>query len=168
MRQCNYRKSDKKLIIKQLQSCDPDYNCYTERRNEKPDGASTNGRSAGFHIHLGYENPNVETSVTFVKYFDTFVGIPSVLFDTDSRRRSLYGKAGAFRIQPWGVECRLLSSAMYANNDLIRTVWGCVIQAIDAFNFSAPFPNKDLVQTAINNSDVDLAKQIIEAWSIKI
>ena len=168
MRQCNYRESDKKLIIKQLELCDPDYNCYTECQNEKPDGASTNGRSAGFHIHIGYDNPNVDDSVRLVKYFDTYVGVPSVLFDQDTRRRSLYGKAGSFRLQEWGVECRLLSAAMYATNDLIHVVWQCLQQAIYAFNNGRSLPSSNLVRNAIDTSNVDLAKDIIKAWDIKL
>ena len=148
--------------------CDPDYNCYTECQNEKPDGALTNGRSAGFHIHVGYENPNVATSVQLVKYFDTYVGLPSVLYDTDVRRRTLYGKAGAFRLQPWGVECRMLSAAMYANEKLMRIVWNGVLQAIDAFNHQRMLPDPNLIRKAIDNSDVELAKQLIPTYKIRI
>jgi len=39
-----------------LFGCDIDYNAYTMKANPKPKGTSTNLRSAGFHIHVGYEN----------------------------------------------------------------------------------------------------------------
>ena len=54
------------------------------------------------HLHLGYENPNIDTSLMLVKYLDMYLGVPSVLRDTDSRRRSLYGKAGCFRLCRYG------------------------------------------------------------------
>ena len=151
-----------------LFGCDPDYNCYTESENPKPDGAITNGRSGGFHLHLGYENPNVETSVRFVRYFDAFVGLPSLFYDTDVRRRTLYGKAGAFRLQPWGVECRILSSAMYANEKLMHIVWNGLMQAIDAFNRGRVIPEASLVRKAIDNSDTALAEQLLKKYKIHI
>ena len=33
---------------------------------------------------------------------DAYVGLPSILYDTDAERRKLYGKAGCFRLQPYG------------------------------------------------------------------
>lgn len=85
-----------------LFGCDVDYNAYTEAPNPKPEGSRTNLRSAGFHIHIGYENPNIDTSVLLVKYLDMYLGVPSVIYDKDKRRRSLYGKAGCFRLTSYG------------------------------------------------------------------
>ena len=82
--------------------CSVDYNAYTKMANPKPEGTKTNLRSCGFHLHLGYENPNIDTSLMLVKYLDMYLGVPSVLRDTDSRRRSLYGKAGCFRLCRYG------------------------------------------------------------------
>ena len=53
-------------------------------------------------IHVGYENPDVDTSLALVKYMDVFLGIPSVVKDKDKKRRSLYGKAGCFRLTDYG------------------------------------------------------------------
>lgn len=86
----------------QLFGCDVDYNAYTEAPNPKPEGSKTNLRSAGFHIHIGYKDNNIDTSVALVKYLDMYLGIPSVVKDKDKRRRSLYGKAGSFRLTPYG------------------------------------------------------------------
>lgn len=85
-----------------LFGCDVDYNAYTGQANPKPEGTKTNLRSAGFHIHIGYENPNIDTSVLLVKYLDMYLGIPSVVYDSDKKRRSLYGKAGCFRLTSYG------------------------------------------------------------------
>ena len=79
-----------------LFGCSPDFNAYTEMENEKPDGESTNLRSAGFHIHIGYDNNDIDTSVQLVKYLDLYLGVPAVIDDPDKKRRSLYGKAGSF------------------------------------------------------------------------
>jgi hypothetical protein len=82
--------------------CDIDYNVYTQEPNEKPRGETTNIRSAGCHIHIGYENPDVDTSLTLIKYLDAYLGVPSILKDRDKKRRSLYGKAGCFRLTDYG------------------------------------------------------------------
>lgn len=86
----------------QLFGCDVDYNAYTESPNPKPEGSKTNLRSAGFHIHVGYDNPNIDSSLLIVKYLDMYLGVPSVIYDKDKRRRSLYGKAGCFRLTSYG------------------------------------------------------------------
>lgn len=77
--------------------CSPDYNAWTNSINEKPEGTSTNLRSAGMHQHIGYDNKSAKRSRDIIKALDVFVGVPSVIIDTDTKRRSLYGKAGCFR-----------------------------------------------------------------------
>lgn len=108
----------------------------------------------------------METSVKLVKYFDAYVGLPSLLYDTDVRRRTLYGKAGAFRLQPWGVECRNLSAAMYADEKLMHIVWNGVMNAINAYNNGKRLPIAGQVRSAIDNSDVELARTLINKYDI--
>ena len=45
-----------------LFGCSPDYNVYTQGKNPKPDVPKDGLRSAGMHIHVGYDNPNVDAS----------------------------------------------------------------------------------------------------------
>jgi hypothetical protein len=97
-----------------------------------------------------------------------YVGLPSVLYDTDVRRRTLYGKAGSFRLQPWGVEARLLSAAMYANEKLMKIIWNGTTQAINACENGYRLPDSALVRKAIDTSDVDLAKELIAKYKILI
>jgi hypothetical protein len=149
-----------------LFGCDPDYNAYTEKANPKPQGDRGNLRSAGCHIHIGYPKCNAETSIRLVKYLDAFVGVPSILLDTDTKRRSLYGKAGSFRLQPWGVEYRVLSSKFIENDDLLTWVWYQVEQAVNACHYGLQLPPQDLVIKAINESDKELAKQLIKKYNL--
>jgi len=146
--------------------CDIDFNAYTEEANPKPKGNRTNIRSAGMHIHLGYDYNNIDTSLMLIKYLDMYLGIPSILKDSDKKRRSLYGKAGCFRLKPYGCEYRVLSSALMKDIDLIRFVWRQVSRAITAHNSGYPLANSSDIQTAINNSDVELASKIIKAYTI--
>ena len=150
-----------------LFGCDPDYNAYTEKANPKPKGDASNLRSAGCHIHIGYPKCNPETSVLLVKYLDAFLGLHSVLLDIDKTRRSLYGKAGSFRLQPWGVEYRVLSSYFISNDELLSWVWDRVMIAVNACHYFLQLPPADLVIKAINNSDQALAKELIEKYNLK-
>lgn len=97
--------------------CDPDWNCWTGEENPKPNPFTTL-RTAGGHIHVGYDNPSEEQSVRIVQLCDYLLGLPSVLLDPDNTRRELYGKAGAFRIKPYGVEYRTLSNFWLGSEEL--------------------------------------------------
>lgn len=152
--------------IAQLFGCSVDYNAYTEDVNPKPEGDKTNLRSAGFHIHIGYKGKNTKQSILLVKYLDACLGLPSVILDPDTQRRSLYGKAGAFRLTPYGLEYRVLSSYMMSSPELLDTVWRGIKKAIHMCALEAPLPPADLVLEAINNSDVALANKLISEYQL--
>lgn len=149
-----------------LFGCSVDYNAYTLEPNPKPQGEKTNLRSAGMHIHIGYDNPNTEASLELIRYMDVYLGVPSVLIDADSKRRILYGKAGCFRLTPYGLEYRVLSSYFMSSDELLAFVWKGVISAIDALNHSFVRPTPSSVIAAINNNDTKLAKEICGTYSI--
>ena len=149
--------------------CDVDYNVYTEEMNQKPVCDDKNLRSAGFHIHVGYDGFNTVTSCHLVKMLDVFVGVPSILVDTDTKRRSLYGKAGNFRLQPWGVEYRVLSSFMMSNESLISSVFENTIKAIITYNeIGLMDVDYNMVQHIINDNDKTEAKKFIKKYNIPI
>lgn len=149
--------------------CDADYNAYTEEINQKPVCDDKNLRSAGFHVHIGYDGFNAITSLHLVKMLDVFLGIPSILVDQDTKRRSLYGKAGNFRLQPWGVEYRVLSSFMMSSDNLICSVYNNVMQAINLYNEVGLFEvDYNLVQNIINNNDKSEARKFIKKYNIPI
>lgn len=149
-----------------LFGCSVDYNAYTEEPNPKPKGERTNLRSAGFHIHIGYKDCNVDTSLLLIKYLDMYLGIPSVLKDNDTKRRSLYGKAGCFRLTPYGLEYRVLSSYFLSTKTTLAWVWRGIFRAIRAYNGEYDLIDPKLVQKAINNSDKELAKKLVEEYNL--
>lgn len=149
-----------------LFGCNVDYNAYTEMPNPKPKGEDTNLRSAGFHIHIGYNNCNVDTSLKLVKYLDMYLGVPSVIKDNDTKRRSLYGKAGCFRLTPYGVEYRVLSSYFLSNKITLAWVWKGINRAIDALNRNTLLADSDFVQKAINESDKTIAELLIKSYKL--
>lgn len=143
--------------------CDPDYNAYTEDVNPRPEGTKTNLRSAGFHVHVGYDNKNVKKSLKIIKALDIFLGIPSVLLDKDTKRRSLYGKAGSFRLQPWGVEYRVLSSFMMSTPELTRFVYNQTMAAMrNGELLLNGIWNKVDIQKAINENDTKTAQYVCD------
>ena len=115
---------------------------------------------------MGYENPDVDTSLALVKYMDAFLGIPSVVKDKDKKRRSLYGKAGCFRLTDYGVEYRVLSSTLMSSSSKLFFVWRQLQKALKACQINYSLPSRDLVQKTINNSDVELAEKLITHYNL--
>lgn len=96
--------------------CDPDYCAYTLEENPRPDGERPFRTGAG-HIHIGWgadipvdNSEHHEICASFVKMLDATVGLFMTAIDRDPRRRELYGKAGAYRAKPYGVEYRTPSN----------------------------------------------------------
>jgi hypothetical protein len=154
--------SDQLLTAQALTfGCDKDLNAWTGKYNRSPD-TLTNLRSNGFHIHIGYDDPNTETSFELIKALDLFIGLDSLLMDDDINRRTLYGKAGACRLKPYGVEYRVLSSKLISNPDHIRTVFRKTLQAIDFINSGKRVEEehgKQIVK-AINTNNVEKIKEL--------
>ena len=146
--------------------CDPDFCIYSKGPNVVGGAARTNLRSAGFHIHVGYPEHNIDTSLDMLRYIDAFVGIPSLLYDTDTERRSLYGKAGCFRLQPYGFEYRTLSSFWIANPSRLRFIWKQVMYALHAYERGYNLPNPQVVQDTINNNNIDTARTLIAEFKL--
>lgn len=147
--------------------CSPDYNVYTELPNPRPDGSITTIRSAGTHLHIGYLDNNIDTSLMIVRYLDAYVGIPSVLRDDDTERRKLYGNAGCFRLKPYGVEYRSLGSALIKDTESIIWIWNQVSRAISAYNYLSSLPQSFNVCKAINESNKELAEELVDKYHLE-
>lgn len=118
------------------------------------------------HIHFGYDKPNTNTSIQLIKYFDLCCGVPSVLYDRDTFRRTLYGQAGAFRLCAYGVEARTLSSEML-NDQYLGLMYDQAQLAIEMLNDGLPLPESDLIQRCINTSNEVLARHILDLYGLK-
>lgn len=91
----------------QVFGCDPDYNAWNNcKQNPRPYSSDENLRSCGGHIHVG----TTLASDLVIKSMDLHLGIPALSLDKDTKRRELYGKAGAFRFKSYGCEYRSLSN----------------------------------------------------------
>lgn len=168
-----------------LFGCEPDVNAYTQWVNNKPACEDKTLRSAGGHIHIGYNqtyivpdlnNPNealLAADVTrqqIIKALDLFVGIPMVVHEPENKRKELYGKAGAYRPKTYGVEYRTLSNYYLTSKRLTKLVYNNTVAAIKYLNKIGQIPN-DLaffVQNVINTSNVEEANYLIKEFKISI
>lgn len=95
-----------------------------------------------------------------------YLGVPSVIKDDDTKRRYLYGKAGCFRLTPYGLEYRVLSSYFLSNKITLSWVWRGIQKAIEAFNDGYPLADPTLVQKAINESNREIAESLIKQYNL--
>lgn len=122
--------------------CNPDFNAYTMAPNESPD-SSNPFRTGSGHVHIGFCEPNDMNANDFfhfmkccqiAKELDFYLGLPSLHWDSDNRRRELYGKAGAFRPKPYGMEYRVLSNAWVNEDKLMGFVFDQTQKAMENFD----------------------------------
>lgn len=111
--------------------CSPDFNAWTGAANPPPnDPSNPTLRTASGHIHIGWTDGVDSTDPThvghcqeLVKQLDFYLGGWSLQKDPDPVRRNLYGKAGACRYKPYGVEYRVLSNFWISSKVMRRMVW---------------------------------------------
>lgn len=166
---CNVKFQDIDLVHPQANEigCSPDL-CVYDLCFKEPKSYKDNWRAVAGHIHIGYDNPTEETSIQLAKAFDLFVTLPSVLLDSDDRRRKLYGQAGSIRFKPFGVEVRTLSNFWCFDNNLIKWVFDNTIEACKFVNINGIITNEKDIQKAINTYDRSLALDIIEDYKISL
>lgn len=147
-----------------LFGCDPDFNAYTLKVNPTPN-VESNVRTCAGHIHLGFDH---ETDDRFsmggyvVKYLDVVVGLWTVLQDKDQVRRTRYGKAGAFRPKPYGVEYRVPSNFWLKDTGLMAEVFSRTKTAYSLAQQGVELPEADEVVTAINTHNEDACLSLLK------
>lgn len=154
-----------------LFGCDPDYNAWTGGDvNPKPDATSGNLRSCGGHIHVGYDNPDMNVNMELIRAMDIFLGLPSVIQEPDNERKTLYGKAGAFRHKAYGVEYRTISNYYITDSKLMEWAFNNTHAAIDFVNnrYLLGRDEGEGVIFAINNNDKKLAETLINYFGVKM
>jgi len=142
--------------------CEPDFDAWADKENRKPEPPHPFMRSAGGHIHVETE----KDGKSVVRLMDLFLGVPSVLMDTGEDRKKLYGKAGAHRIKPYGVEYRTLSNFWIFSDRLIQWAWDNTQRAVESeLDVSA---YADRILQAINGNDKVVAKQLVEEFNLEV
>jgi hypothetical protein len=151
--------------------CGAEWDAYTQQVKKAPNGALGGLRTAGGHIHVGYDDPFELGNYSLGRMMDFALGIPSVLMDTDTGRRALYGQAGAIRHKPYGVEYRTLSNFWIKSEELMawayeQTLWST--QNLDKLDdFLLAVPEKKL-QKIINKSNKASALAICRELGLEV
>lgn len=147
--------------------CDPDYNAWTGGINPKPFARNKNLRSAGGHIHVGFDGEDLEP-FSVVRAMDVFLAIPSLELDPDTERRLLYGKAGACRPKPYGVEYRTLSNFWIATPELRNWAYTQTLTAVNFVRNGGSFSDEqgEAIQYCVNSGNKELAKAIKAEYGI--
>ena len=143
--------------------CEPDFCVWTNSINPRP--KSNNGlRTFGGHVHI--ENATRDT----VKACDLTLGLWSVVHDSDSDRRKMYGRAGAFRPKSYGMEYRVLSNFWCDSERKIRRVYQLVQKAKEIQKDIDPLVKAvggaERIQNIINESQLFEAKSILKSLGI--
>ncbi len=158
--------------------CDPDYNAYTGTTNPRPNGDVVDFRTGAGHIHIGWTDGVDPLSpdhfldcCTIVRELDARLGIMSLLWDSDRKRRTLYGRAGCFRPKSYGVEYRTMSNK-WVDDPMLqrfifdvaqRTVQDCVM-GVNLLSCGGSYMGLDIAHI-INTSKHDYATHMARnAW----
>jgi len=164
--------------------CEPDMCVWTRKENKITSAHPLlkQMRTAGGHLHVSYtydgKSPaEFEDEVTenFIKMHDLCHGVPSVILDRDTRRKQLYGKAGAFRFKDYGAaaghEYRVLSNFWIKGLNTIRWAYRQTEHCIELLNAdSISFDENELgkrIQTCINTNNVEMAQEICQEYGIE-
>jgi hypothetical protein len=150
--------------------CEPDFDAWKfGEQNPRPNG-ETNIRSCGAHLHVGYEHPNYELSMALIRAMDIHIGLPSIIQEPENERKSLYGKAGAFRSKTYGVEYRTVSNYYIRDPKLTKWAFNNTLQAVEFVNTGASvnMEEAEAIQAAINLNDKPLAQTMCDYFGVKL
>lgn len=144
-----------------LAGCDPDWNAYTLRLNPIPDYVSNTLRSAGGHLHFGIDVSREEV-IQLVKACDLLITAPMLRFE-DERRRKFYGRAGSFRLKPYGVEYRTPSNLWVFGEDTRLWVYQQMERAAATFN---EYDIPDSLGEIIDNHRIDFIDSYLDKYHV--
>lgn len=153
--------------------CTPDFDAWEGRPNPPPNPSKNpRMRTASGHLHIGWTDNAELDDIQYlmacrdlVKQLDWYLGAWSIYQDPDKNRRSLYGKAGAMRFKPYGVEYRVLSNFWLKSPEVRLEMWNRMQKAIAMMNNTSKYMpdnstvkafgfNEKLIQS-INTSNMD-------------
>lgn len=66
------------------------------------------------------------------------------------------------------VEYRVLSSALLRSKERLNFVWNGTMKAIEEYNKKKSLPDANEIQEAINTTNLEMAKKIMEEYNIPV
>jgi hypothetical protein len=149
--------------------CEPDECIYNSSFEEGTILLEQGYRFAGGHVHIGYDKqqfPNIERRL--VEVLDLLLSIPFVVLDDDKLRRSIYGKAGRFRIKDYGLEYRSLSNYWLKYKELTEFVFEQAQLAVRIVTENLDNKIVEDLNSIIDNSDVEAAHVVMSKYQITL
>lgn len=162
--------------------CMEELNCYEMMTVLPPcfsDGSRL--RTGGGHVHLGrlageiFPLQDEDMGKWWMaRFLDVFLGLPSILFDTDptsATRRKVYGGAGNVRMKEYGLEYRTLSNDWLSSPRKVALVWNLCEFTLKFVQANATKldkiwePIQAAVRVAINDSLHDAAKELFDKFA---
>lgn len=151
--------------------CEPDYNAWMMCENPVPNLSGTewaNLRTAGGHLHVSWDNPNIDDQIQLVRALDVFAGVPFAMKEPINMRSKLYGKEGAFRFKDYGIEYRTLSNYWLTLPNLSAKLIEMANKAIEYINSGKVIDEADheLVKTAICEQNTFKCYDVIKKYKV--
>lgn len=143
--------------------CTPDFNAWEDGAPNPTPDADMPFRTASGHIHIGWTEDQdindpefIEACCMMAKQLDCAVTPYTMEWEgaVGHRRRELYGKAGAFRPKPYGLEYRTPSNAWLNNVEAMGFMYQFTFNAFEHlirhYRAYEVYPYKDKIRDAIN------------------
>lgn len=108
----------------QISGCVADYDAWAGKKNPAIQLAASNKRYAGGHVHFGVpfaSNPVVISR--FIRYLDYTMGAGLIVKFGTSERFNAYGRWGAYRPTPYGVEYRTPDNMWLTSEETMAWVY---------------------------------------------
>ena len=125
-------------------------------------------RSAGGHIHIAIDGLNQANLATVISRLDMLISVPLVLLDPDKLRRQSYGKAGCYRLKPYGIEYRTPSNVWCGSDELRRWVYRQAVRAVEYDNFAVLSDTHSMMVDCINDSDTGRAQFLCDLFNQEV
>jgi hypothetical protein len=151
--------------------CDPDLNVWKLSFNESPTPPEKMRTAAG-HVHVSWKEPQEDQRVVMGKMCDLFLGVPSILVTEYSKRRQLYGRAGAVRMKPYGLEYRTLDNFWVNKPAYCQQVYRNVLDISSRLLAEGPTlvdaleDFQEEIQLCINEHNKGLARVLVNRFNV--
>jgi hypothetical protein len=133
--------------------CQPYKNAWTNTTTKAQSLAHSPWRTAGFHIHIGYDDPEIEINKLIVKAFDFFVTTQARKIYNDKIRSYYYGELGSYRNTSYGCEARSLGG-YFTKDEFLPKVYDGAIQAIEYVNELLITNQTDSLEKAMSVNEI--------------
>ena len=170
-----YEKSELAHPLAWISGCSADYNAWWDGDQNPTPKYTSRRRTVGGHVHISWDRKNkIDKQMIFkaLRLMDLYLAIPSLFIDTDSFRRSLYGRAGAFRFKDYssvatGVEYRTLGPWWVDPKYQGKAIEWVFSTTQFIFNNVSILPEPPPeVEDIINNHDLEGATTIMQHYGV--